>query len=464
MSVRAPARRVILGLALLALAGGLLFALVAQPRGATRTWLAPVDLSAPGEHAMGSRVALDAQGNAVAAWTRQSGDNRVVQAAVRPAGSSWQPAVDVTGPGRIAPDVELAADPRGDAVLVWAAASRVSSFVYSSARRAGGTWQPPVRVSAGSRRGTMPQVAVDARGNAFAVWDRWENHVAFVQAAIRPPGGPWRRPVDVARISPNSSQDELLPQVAVNPAGTAVVSWTRTGAPTAPGAQRLASVQAAVRPKGRGWQSPVTLTAGGGRACCSRVAVDARGNAMAVWSRSSAGENSANAVQGAVRPPGGRWGKAARLSAAREDAGEAHVAFDPSGNATVLYSVFAREGYSIVRASARPAGGAWQVPVDVSSDGERAGAPQLAVDGRGTAIAVWFRYAAYHEESESYDTAMRAASRPPGGSWQAPADISPVGDHQDGPRVAAAAGGQAAAIWEALLGHSLIAQAAALAG
>jgi hypothetical protein len=55
---------------------------------ATPTWLAPVDLSAPGQNAGRPQVAVDHAGDAVAVWNRFSGGKEIVQAATRPAGGT----------------------------------------------------------------------------------------------------------------------------------------------------------------------------------------------------------------------------------------------------------------------------------------------------------------------------------------------------------------------------------------
>jgi hypothetical protein len=78
-------------------------------------------LSAPGRHAGAPRVGIDRAGDAVALWRRRSdGDGKpVVQAAIRPIGAAFGPALDLSEGGRFALALQLAVAPTGDAVAVW---------------------------------------------------------------------------------------------------------------------------------------------------------------------------------------------------------------------------------------------------------------------------------------------------------------------------------------------------------
>src|SRR5262249_40307259 len=97
-----------------ALSGPLLSDAAAAP-----AWLQRHDLSAHGEDAAAPRIALDAAGDAVAVWRRFDGADYVIQSAARPAGGSWSAPVDLSAPGEEAQSPQLAVDAAGDAVAVW---------------------------------------------------------------------------------------------------------------------------------------------------------------------------------------------------------------------------------------------------------------------------------------------------------------------------------------------------------
>jgi hypothetical protein len=141
----------------------LLALLAAAPAGAAPTWLEPVSLSTTTRDAYAPQVAVDPQGDAVAVWRRSSGTGDRVQSATRPAGGAWQAPVDLSAPGAIGFDPQVAVDRQGGAVAVWQRYDDADNLIVQGATRpAGGAWQAPVDLSAGSNAAD-PQVAVDPR-------------------------------------------------------------------------------------------------------------------------------------------------------------------------------------------------------------------------------------------------------------------------------------------------------------
>src|ERR687883_347838 len=85
--------------------------------------------------------------------------------------------------------------------------------------------------------------------------------------------------------------------------------------------------------------------------------------------------------------------------------------------------------------------GGWFAPVDLSAAGQDAIAPQVRVDGLGNAVAVWTR-------SNGTNTIAQAAARPAGGAWQAPVNLSGAGlGNASDPQVAVDGQGNAVDVW-----------------
>ncbi len=96
---------------------------------ATGVWSRPVVAFAPNLAASNPRLAMDAAGNAVAVWA--SGENGVVQAAIRPGASgAWQPPIDLSDSGTSEPGVAM--DAAGDAMAVWNRSSSQRVVVESA--------------------------------------------------------------------------------------------------------------------------------------------------------------------------------------------------------------------------------------------------------------------------------------------------------------------------------------------
>ena len=427
-------------------------------------WLAPQNLSAAGQHAYDPQVAVDGRGNAIAVWQRSDGTNTIVQAAARAAGGSFGAPQDLSTAGQTAHDPQVAVDGQGNAIAVWSASNGTNFIVQAAVRAAGGSFGAPQDVSAAGQDAVFPQVAVDGRGNAIAVWSRFDGTNFIMQAAARVAasrrrrryvtpkrGGTFGAPQDLSA----AGQDAFNPQVAFDGQGNAIAVWHRfdAGTNTIVQAARAAASRRRRRystpERGGTFGAPQDLSAAGQSASFSEVAVDGRGNAIAVWRRFD-GTNFI--VQAAVRAAGGTFGAAQDLSAAGQKAGFPEVAVDGQGNAIAVWQRFDGTNF-IMQAAVRAAGGSFGAPQDLSAAGQTAHDPQVAVDGRGNAIAVWSR-------SNGTNFIVQAAARAAGGSFGAPQDVSTAGQDAHVPQVAVDGRGNAIAVWSRSNGTNDIVQAA----
>ncbi len=412
--------------------------MLAAPGDAAAAWRAPVNLSASAFSDMEAvtlphQVACDARGDAVAVWERETEQRWSIMGAVRPAGGKWQKPVKLASGVGMASELHLAVGAHGYAVAVWQYESpdQESKFIQSVARPAGGKWQAPVNITPiGGKWAERPDIAVDAQGDALAVWER--NVEEGIQSSLRPAAGKWQTPVTLSAPGEKTAQE--TPQVAVDEQGDAVAVWQSSSGTS------NAAIEGAVRPAGGKWQTPLTLSAPGVEAAEPRVAVDAQGDAVVVWERSSA------RVQGTVRSARGEWQTPVNLSAPGVFAGEPDVAIGAQGNAVAVW-VEAHGSKFVVQGAVRPAGGEWQTPNDLSAPGKRAYGPDAAVGAQGNAVAVW-------ESGNGAHVVVQSSVRPAGGGWKKPVNLSPPGEDRYAPdngfgepQVALDEHGNAIAVW-----------------
>jgi PKD repeat protein len=425
--------------ALAAVAGLLVLSASAS---AAATWGTPQSLSATGENAVTAQVAVDGRGDSVAVWDfgPDGSNNRLVQAAVRPAGGSWQ-----TTPTNLAncfffsTTPQVAVDANGDAVAAFECSALPSGdrVIDVATRPAGGSWSSPVTISNTAEINVMdPQVALDPNGDAIVTWD---GSCGCVEAAERPAGGSWSQPGDVSATGMPVS----AAPVAMDPNGAATVVWT---ADNGVGAVTEASVQ----PHGATtWSAPVELSSADVSAENAHVEMTPQGTSIAIWQH---GSGSSATVQAAVHPAGGAWQAPQNISAAGELAESPQLATDAEGNTTAVWDR-SDGSNTIVQAAELPSGAtAWQTAANLSATGQNATVPELAASPEGDLVAVWVR-------SDGANTIVQGAAHPAGGSWQSPQSLSSAGQNAENPRVAVDAGGNATAVWDRSNGTNTIAQA-----
>jgi hypothetical protein len=140
------------------------------------------------------------------------------------------------------------------------------------------------------------------------------------------------------------------------------------------------------------------------------------------------------------------------LSSPGQNADYPQVAVAADGTTTVVWQ--RSDGANlIVQAATRSLGGVWNPPVAVSVPGQDAIYPQVAAAKDGTTTVVWQRFDGVH-------WIVQATSRSPGGSWSTPAGLSAPGQDATYPQVAAAAVGTTTAVWQRRDGTGWVVQAA----
>ena len=306
----------------------------------TRSWSAPTSLSKPGRDAQAPRIAVNSRGDAVAVWASVGFTGWTIQAASRSAGGPWQSAVPLDTPqaGTAAPDVVV--DDTGRAVAVWAATAGAGWRVQSASRTADGTWSKVVAISGPDATGSIaPQVALEGSNDVLAVWSRTIGNSTMIEAATLGAGKTaWSPAAPLFAVA----NDALAPSVTVNARGDGVIIWTSSD-------QTGVSVQASYRRAGKAWGPPQPLSGTAAGTLSPRAALDARGDAVAVWTQTINGFSRVHAAS--FDHAGRAWSAARVLSKAGADSiPPVQVALDGGGDGVVAWSRYDGQSF-VVQAS-----------------------------------------------------------------------------------------------------------------
>jgi hypothetical protein len=315
------------------------------------------------------------------------------------AAPTWLAPQDISDPNHSIEFPEVAVDAAGNAIAVWPRNDGGKNIVEVAERPAGGEWSEPVVVSdpTGEEEPTNAHIGLDSAGNAVAVWSTFDSGFV-IRTATRPAGSEWSDPEDLSPVTGHT------PQLAMNAAGDAVAVWNGFN-----GTDYV--TWAATRPAGGDWSAPADLEIPGeGDAFYPQVSIDADGDAIAVWGRQILGED---VIHAATRPANGSWSAPEDLSTAGDNAREPEVAMNAAGTAVAAWSIMGGG----VQAAVRSPSGAWSAPEQVSALGQSAADPALAIDSNGNAFAIW-------QGPGTSGQVLRAAVRPPGGGWSPSKEVS----------------------------------------
>ena len=246
-------------------------------RSASGALTATQTLSAAGQSADSAQVAIDPQGNAVVVWRRFDGVNHRIQMRVRSASGELSATRTLSAAGQSADSPQVAVDPDGNAVAVWRRFNGAIYRVQVRARSNTGELSAIQTVSKqGHNVGVVPQVGVDADGNAVVAWYAYDGTSVRVQTRARTAQGVLS---STRYMSDTGTTNVGPPQVVVDSAGNAVVAWHLWDG---------ANLRVQVRARSAGGAlSPVeNLSSKGVNAVYPDLAGNAAGNVVAAWNRS----------------------------------------------------------------------------------------------------------------------------------------------------------------------------------
>jgi YD repeat-containing protein len=236
------------------------------------------------------QIASDPQGNATVIWLQGDAAGQALYANRYTAAThTWQgPQAIATSTSGIAPEVAI--DAQGNAIAVW----EQSDGIYAGRYLAGtGTWQATQRLSTST--GAKPQIVIDAQGNATAIWQQSNGLVNNIYAnRYIAATGTWQ---GAQLIESNDATSANFPQLAVDSNGNAIAVWQQGGVQ----ANRYVAATGT-------WRGRITL-----------------GRARSPTSRSSAGQyrrrvdtDRRRALQHLGQPLRSRYGDLARRAAHRD--------------------------------------------------------------------------------------------------------------------------------------------------
>ncbi len=465
------------------LLGTALALLGAGSASAAATWLPAGDLSSPGRDAYNPEVAMDAAGNTIALWERQSPLNpsHNIQMSSRSPGGAFSAPVDISLRST-EPDVMFTPD--GEAFAIWSHFENPpGNYVIQVASRppGAGSFSPPVTAYS-APTSVIPQdvqLAVNDAGDMIVAWTALDPNSGFekvlcpnpnpelppmgcpnplfIQAAVKPAGGSFSAAVQVSRKRPphpspppgetpqekvereekedeeDGAESKLTasePRVAIDSAGNGAVVWQFFNGTEA-------VIQTATRPAGGSFSSLSTISAGGQNATDPELGMDSAGNAIAVWHRAEGA--AVRRVEAAIRPPGGSFAPASKLSGPGVFADSPSLSVNPAGTATVAWRLSGVSS-TFIQTSTRPPGGAFSAPETISSGKDEPVFPDVALGAGGDTVVVWSGDSGTNEVA-------RAAVRPVGAPFLAPTNLSGAHPSFFRPHPAVDGAGNATVVW-----------------
>lgn len=371
-------------------------------------------------------VAVDARGNAIAVWFQQDGVMRNIWASRYERGTGWSAPYTIEQNAALADSPKVAMDAEGNAIAVWIQPHVGAPSLWASRFTPAGGWEAPelVELMDGSAA-VLPRIAMNAAGHAVVAWYQQEA-VANIYVNRYVPGSGWQ---GVQSIETNPLPG-YQPYVAVTPDATAVVAWRQRNA------MNLSDLAAASAALGGAWSTPVLLEAAAGTVETVDLAASPDGSVVAAWTQAD-GQFQCWA---SVFRPGTGWAPGERLDAGPLPCLHARVAADGLGGVHFTWEQEVGGRAAIWTRYAR--GGSWSAAESLTS-GTEALYPVIAADAVGNALLVWM------QDHGNGNYPAYASRRVAGGTWSTPRRLDPGTDTSVSapPVLAMDASGGGIAVW-----------------
>jgi hypothetical protein len=378
-------------LAALAVAAGLAAAL-SPAAWAARSWHPPLALSAPGADAwVGKEVpslSVMPNGTAVTAWREGDRDSSIIKVLEKPIGA---PAIgpQKLGGGFNPPSVATTLD--GHAYVAWVGTEDAGSgdTVFVSERLDGGAFGPPHALASGGLWSGQPgtAVAANARGDAVVLFTTGSWNDQRLWSARRTPDGVWHEP---RPLGPAIGEAVWRLHAGISETGEAVFAWLSWDP------DRDNSAWTAIEPPDGPAYDMRRMQAPGNRSTMPSLAVDHLGNAIVAWIEEVDDPTLyVGPVRAAVRAPGHPFAPAVDLGGSAWDTDAITAGLSDDGHAIVTWQSARANGPNggslggVVAAVGLVPSGTFTPPEEVNGGGLADTPLTMAVDQVGNAAFFW---------------------------------------------------------------------------
>jgi hypothetical protein len=329
--------------------------------------------------AFGSQIAINADGNAIAVWSHLITANSIV-ANRYVSGAGWVGTQLLeTDDAGAASQVQIAINADGNAIAVWRQMTNTKNSILANRYISGTGWAGAELLETDDAGGAAtPQIAMGADGNAIAIWRQVTNTKYSILANRYVSSTGW---AGAELLETDDTGIAESPQIAIDGNGNAIAVWRQI-------TNTVDSIFANRYISGTGWGNAELLETDDTYAVYDpQIGVGADGNAIAVWYQND-GIGTSIWANRYVSSTG--WAGPELLETDDTDAAEyPQIAIGADGNAIAIWRQITNTQYSIFVNHYISSTG-WAGPELLETDDTGAAEyPQLTIGADGNAIAVW---------------------------------------------------------------------------
>lgn len=358
---------------------------------ATRAWADPKQIGGGNTSTIAKfpRVVMDKDGNGIAVMGLVQGAHAGIWSSrFNKNDKTWSELIEIGSTAlHDALSPEIVVDGLGNALVIWRQrneSSRYSAWAnrYDSASKSWGN--ASVIDDSSNFDVQFPVISSDGKGNGIAVWAKRDSgNIANIWAArYSYTDKQWQTAVKIE----NSDNTTDTPQVAMDQNGNALAVWqqTDTDIEEQNGENIWAARFIAIS---NSWQTPILIESDSGDAAAPAIAMDKQGNGISLWYQ----DNGSREITKASRYDvvNNDWKQSGPIGDGKDSMYEQKIAFQSNGNAIATWRQAVGSKYSVFSARYHVGDNTWQAAQVIEDSEGGVDQVNLAVNGSGDAIVVW---------------------------------------------------------------------------
>lgn len=340
---------------------------------ARHPWTSPVKIPGSWDPEFDLQFSINQAGNAVAIWSHNGSTDSTIKASTTSINcNNWNRSriiASISSLGQLSqPNVSI--DQKGNAIAVWVQFDGSVYSLQAATLKCGHlNWQLTAPIATSAYPLLSPQIAINRQREAVAIWQAFDGSNSVIMAANYHFHNGWSTPVLISEIG----TDAISPQLAAaSESGSAVAVWRSVTDNV---------IKAATFYVGNGWSSAISISSTGGQ--LPKVAISVRGYTVVMWEdiNTSALFSASSLIgKGSVL-----WTGPLVITNAITSLNY-NVAINRSGNAVATWQQPDGSNSSIY-VSTLPLDGVWSLPDNISGEG-MFDCPDVAISKCGNAAII----------------------------------------------------------------------------
>lgn len=394
---------------------------------------APKNVSNNSDYSYTPQIAVDSNGTIYMAWEDDTANNsNILFSRSTDGGTTFSTPINLSKTSGYSFIPRIAAVSAGNVSVVWEDSTPGNTVImFSHSTNAGVTFTTPVKLSNDSADSGSEQIAADAAGNIYVVWEHDTLNLGIFFSRSTDGGATFSTP---AMLSTNPS-GSVSPQIAIGLNGNVSVAWEDDTQASDISFSHSAD-------NGATFSMPESLSDHTGNSIGAQIAIDLNGNINAVWENDSRGHFDIFFSRSADN--GATFSVPKDISNGSGDAQNPQIALDAKGDINMVWQDNTPPDFNadIYFSRSSDGGATFSSPLNISNDAGFSESASLTVDAGANLNVTW------QDNTPGISQIFFSRSADSGGTFSSPVNVSNDSGLSLAPDVAADNKGNINVTWQ----------------